>query len=160
MQWSKIWSFLIADIYHFSLSFIHLLNETLASWHNWLLSSWSSLINWKGPVLSPRPPNCSKDSWKLLPLLISISWKSLVTEWVVVMHPVSCTSTHHDVTDLVNHGMCKNTKTWMEHKLIYRWCCCLHNFNQPFHKNNSSSSSSKRFLTPASYGTFWEVIIL
>ena len=117
MQWSKIWSFLIADIYHFSLSFIHLLNETLASWHNWLLSSWSSLINWKGPVLSPRPPNCSKDSWKLLPLLISISWKSLVTEWVVVMHPVSCTSTHHDVTDLVNHGKCKNTKTWIS----YEW---------------------------------------
>ena len=27
------------------------------------------------------------------------------------MHPVSCTNTHHDVTDLVNHGMVKNTKT-------------------------------------------------
>ena len=25
------------------------------------------------------------------------------------MHPVSCTNTHHDVTDLVNHGMVKNT---------------------------------------------------
>ena len=28
------------------------------------------------------------------------------------MRPVSCTNTHHDMTDLVNHGMVKNTKTW------------------------------------------------
>ena len=27
------------------------------------------------------------------------------------MHPVSCTNTHDDVTDMVNHGMVKNTKT-------------------------------------------------
>ena len=26
------------------------------------------------------------------------------------MYLVSCTNTHHDVTDLVNHGMVKNTK--------------------------------------------------
>ena len=26
------------------------------------------------------------------------------------MHPVSCTNTHHDVTDLVNHGMVKKQK--------------------------------------------------
>ena len=26
------------------------------------------------------------------------------------MHPVSCTNTHHDVADLVNHEMVKNTK--------------------------------------------------
>ena len=26
------------------------------------------------------------------------------------MHPVSCTNTHHDVTDVINHGMIKNTK--------------------------------------------------
>ena len=29
------------------------------------------------------------------------------------MHPVSCTNTHHDVTYFVNHGMVKNTKTWI-----------------------------------------------
>ena len=67
----------------------------------------------------PSPPNCSKDYWKLLPLLISINWPSLVTSWFVVqkiyskMHLVSCTNTHRDVTDLVNHGMVKNTKTWI-----------------------------------------------
>ena len=27
------------------------------------------------------------------------------------MHLVSCTDTHHDVTDLVNHEMVKNTET-------------------------------------------------
>ena len=29
------------------------------------------------------------------------------------MHLVSCTNTHHDVTDLVGLGMVKNTKTWI-----------------------------------------------
>ena len=32
------------------------------------------------------------------------------------MHPVLCTNTHHDVIDLVNHGMVKNTKTWISWK--------------------------------------------
>ena len=26
---------------------------------------------------------------------------------------VSCTNTHHDITDLLNYGMVKNTKTWI-----------------------------------------------
>ena len=29
------------------------------------------------------------------------------------MYPLSCTNTHHDVTDLVNHGIVKNTETWI-----------------------------------------------
>ena len=39
------------------------------------------------------------------------------------MHLVSCTNTHHDVTDLVNHGMVKNTKTWIswERNIIFLW---------------------------------------
>ena len=28
------------------------------------------------------------------------------------MHSVSCANTHHDVTDLANHGIAWNTKTW------------------------------------------------
>ena len=27
------------------------------------------------------------------------------------MYPVSCANTHHEVTDFVNYGMVKNTKT-------------------------------------------------
>ena len=60
-------------------------------------------------------------------MLIFISWPSLVTSWVVVqkiyskMYFVSCTNTHRDVTDSVNHGMIKNTKTWIswERKIIF-----------------------------------------
>ena len=32
------------------------------------------------------------------------------------MHPVSCTNTHHDITELVNQGMVKYTKTWIYRK--------------------------------------------
>ena len=68
---------------------------------------------------SPSLPNCWTDYWKLLYLLIPINWPGLVTSWFVVqkiyskMHLISCTNTHRDVTDLVNHGMVKNTKTWI-----------------------------------------------
>ena len=75
---------------------------------------------------SPSLPNISKDYWKLLPLLISINWPSLVTSWFVVqkiyskMHLMHL-NTHRDVTDLVNHGMVKNTKTWIswEQNIIF-----------------------------------------
>ena len=29
------------------------INETLESWHNWLLSNWSRLLTWKGPGTWP-----------------------------------------------------------------------------------------------------------
>ena len=29
------------------------------------------------------------------------------------MHPASCTNAHYDITNLVNHGMVKNTKAWI-----------------------------------------------
>ena len=39
------------------------------------------------------------------------------------MHSVSCTNTHYDIKDLVNHGMVKNTKTWIsqEQNLTFWW---------------------------------------
>ena len=30
--------------------------------------------------------------------------------YIKKMHPILCTNTRHDVTDLLNHGMVKNTK--------------------------------------------------
>ena len=51
------------------------------------------------------------------------------------MHPVSCTNTHHDVTDLLYHSMAKDTKTWIsrkwnitfvENKKILNLCLRLH----------------------------------
>ena len=58
------------------------------------------------------------------------------------MHLVSCTNTHRDVTDLVNHGMVKNTKTgisWERNIIFYE---------------------TKKFLICALDSTFWEVIVL
>ena len=37
-----------------------------------------------------------------------MSWGS---KDILKMHPVSCTNTHHDIIDLVNHGMVKNGET-------------------------------------------------
>ena len=52
------------------------------------------------------------------------------------MHFVSCTNTHHDVTDLVNYGMAKNIK------LEY-----LENETELFYE-------MKKFLPCPSYETF------
>ena len=62
--------------------------------------------------LTPSPPNFSKDSWNLLPCLYLSIRQVVVQKIYSKMQPVLCTNTHHDVTDLVNHGMVKNTKTW------------------------------------------------
>ena len=76
-----------------------------------------------------------------MPFLVSIGWPSFVTQWVVAkkiyskMHPVSCTNIYHDVTDLVNHEMVKNTKSWiswernitfLQNKKILNLCIILH----------------------------------
>ena len=108
---------------------------------------------------SPSLPNCSKDYLKLLPLLMSINWPSLVTSWVVVqkksskMYLVSFTNSHCDVTDTVIHGMVKNTKPWIswERNISFLWnqkilnlCHRWHNLRSycfvaevTFNKNNS-----------------------
>ena len=46
------------------------------------------------------------------------------------MHPVSCTSIHNDVTDLVNHGTVKNAKIWIsqEWNITFLW-----NKKKPWH---------------------------
>ena len=58
-------------------------------------------------------------------------------QWVMAqkiyskMYPVSCTNTYHDVRDLVNHGMVKNTKTWIsrEHNKTFLWNKNILNLN-------------------------------
>ena len=52
------------------------------------------------------------------------------------MHPVSCTDTHHDVTDLVNHGIVKNTK------------------HEYLENGKQLSYETKKFLTCTSDGAF------
>ena len=74
-------AFFIVDIYHFLLSFIHLFKKmkhcNIDIIVYWVIGA-GCLIK-KDLELSPSPPNCSKNSWKLLPLLISINWRSLGT---------------------------------------------------------------------------------
>ena len=80
-----------------------------------------------------------------MPFLISINWPSLVTEWVLVqkiyskMYPVSCSNTRPDITDLVNHGMVKNTKTWIswEWNIIFLWNKKILNLCLRRHMNRS-----------------------
>ena len=87
------------------------------------------LIEKKSLELSPSPPNHSNNFRKISALLIYIKWLSLVGWWFVVQkiyskrHPVSSTNTHHDVTNLVNHGMVQNTKTWIsrERNITFLW---------------------------------------
>ena len=77
----------------------------------------------KVSVLKRWKDLCSEDFWKLFPLFIPISWPGLSTVWVVAqkiyskMHPAFCTNTHHDVTDLLNYVLVKNTKTWIPWEL-------------------------------------------
>ena len=53
---SKIWPILLVDLYQLWVPLIHLFqkNETLESWHSWLLSDWSRLLNWKGAGTYPQ----------------------------------------------------------------------------------------------------------
>ena len=90
-------------------------NETLEFWHNWLLSNWSRLLNWKGSETQPQ----SSKSFKRFQKNIALACIHHLTKFGGLMscglkiHPVSCTNAHHDVTDSVNHEMVKNTKTWI-----------------------------------------------
>ena len=66
---------------------------------------------------SPSLSNCSKDSRKLLPLLISYQlakfddFLSCGSKDILKNLPCLITNTHCDVTNSLNHGMVKNTKT-------------------------------------------------
>ena len=55
----------------FSLSFIHLFkkNETLESWHNWLLSNWNRFLNWKEPGTLPQSSILLKRFLKIIALV-------------------------------------------------------------------------------------------
>ena len=75
--------------------------------------------------LNPSLPNRSRNFRKILSLLISINWwvNQLWFKRYIQKYTVSCTNTHHYVTDLVNHGMVKNTKAWIswERNITFLW---------------------------------------
>ena len=118
-QYREVWAFLIVNIYYFWLSLIHLLKtETPESWHNWLFNNVEQVAK-------------LKKTWNLTPVLQIVQkipenycpclYLSVGQVWWLnemwfkryiysKIQLVSCTNTHHDATDLVNHGMVKNTK--------------------------------------------------
>ena len=81
--------------------------KDLESWHNFLLSNCSRLLNWKGPGTLLQFSKLLKKFLKIIHL--DYIYQLIYSK----MHPASCNNTHHDVTDLVNHGMIENTKTWI-----------------------------------------------
>ena len=69
--------------------------------------------------------NISEKYYHCLYLSIDQVWKvnELWFKRYSKMHPVWCTNTHHDVKDLVNHGMVKKIKAWNKKNinLCLRW---------------------------------------
>ena len=64
------------------------------------------MVNWKGHrTRAQKFPKITAPAYQLTKLsnLMSCGSKDVF----------KCTNTHHDVTDLVNHGIVKNTKTWI-----------------------------------------------
>ena len=116
-QYNDLCQFLVVDIYHF-----HSLINPFKKMKRWKLDKFgywvigASCSSEKGLELNPNRPNRSKDFWKILSLLISINWLTLMSCYskdIFFWIPVSFTNSHHDVTDLVNRGMVENIKTWI-----------------------------------------------
>ena len=89
-------------------------------WHNCLFSNWIRLLK-------------SSKSFKKFQKNIAHAYIYQLTKFgdlmsrdstdLFKMHPVSCTNTHRDVTDLVNHVMVNDTKTWIsqEQNITFLW---------------------------------------
>ena len=86
-------------------------NETLESWRNWLLSNWRRLLDWKGFGTYPHSSKLFKRFLKIIALayiyqlgkfgdLMSCGSKDIFKNAPCLMY-----NTHHDVTDLANHGI-------------------------------------------------------
>ena len=74
-KYNKSWPFLIVYIYHLWLSFIHLLKK-MKHWNLEIIGYWvtgTGCLIGNDLELSPSLSSCSEDSWKLLPLLVSIN---------------------------------------------------------------------------------------
>ena len=92
-------------------------------------------------------------------LSIGQVWSLVVQKIYSKMHPVSCTNTHHDVTDLVNLGMVKNTKTWISWErnttfprnkkilnLRIRWCILSEKLKRKIVKIFSKCKRNNTFI--------------
>ena len=97
-------------------------NEALESWHNWLLSNWNRLLNWKGPETYPKSSKLFKRTLKITALIYIYQLAkfgdlmSCGSKICSKMHPVLCCNTHRDVTDVVNRVIIKNVRAWVSLK--------------------------------------------
>ena len=91
-----------------------------------IIGYWITGTGWKEPKTAPFP--------KLFKRFLKIIVLSYIYQLAMFgglrvtvrkiyskMHPVSCTNTHHDVTDLIKHGIFENTETWIswERNIIF-----------------------------------------
>ena len=141
------------------LLLIHLFKK-MKHWNlniaNWLLSNWDRLLKRKGPETLPQSSKFFKRLHRIIVIVYSYLsvgqvwwlhhelWIKRYIQKCTLSHITSCTNTHPDVTDLVNHdGMVKNTKNWIswEWNIIFLWNKKI--LNLCFREN-----------------TFWEVIVV
>ena len=102
-QYSKIWSFLIADIYHFYLSLIHLFKK---------------MKHWNLDIIGflEIPENyCAWLYWSTG----QVWW---LNELLCKRYIWTCTTNTHDVIDLVDHRMFKNIKNQFLDNGIWLFC--------------------------------------
>ena len=83
------------------------------------MSNWSRLVNWKGPETWPQSSELFKRFLKIIDLVYIYQLAkfgdltSCGSIDIFKNAPWLCTNTHHDVTDLINHEIVKNTKSWI-----------------------------------------------
>ena len=99
-------------------------DETLETWHNWLLSNLGWLLSWKGS-------GNQHQSFKLFKRFqenIAFAYIWLIGDLMRCVQKIYSKMHHvlilgHDITDLVNPGMLKNTITWIhrERNMNFLW---------------------------------------
>ena len=101
-----------------------------------ILSNWSRLLNWKVRGTSLQSSKLFKRFLKniALPYIYQLTkFGGLIScgSKYIFKNALSCTITHHNVIDLVNHMMIENTKFWVSqewnitflwNKKILNWC--------------------------------------
>ena len=113
-------------------TFFTLFTQKMKHWNldiNWLLSTWRRLLNWKGPGPYARSSKLFKRFLKIFALVYIyelakyVDLMSCGSKDVFKKASHALTDTHHDVTDLVNRGMVKNTKIWIswDQNITFLW---------------------------------------
>ena len=109
--------------------------------------------NWNLTVAHRIVQKISKNYCPCLYLSIGQVWwlNELWFKKYIQKYTVSCTNTHHDITDLANHGMVENTKPWIswEQNIEFLWnkeilnlCLRWHIFEKLLFYSRGSISNS------------------